>query len=78
MWTCSHSSVIDKTVDWFAGHCIYFDYANENPECTDTSHASFKEKPYCNVILDDKAGLEGNTDWFLIEKELDIIDGAAK
>ena len=55
---------------------IKFDYINCNPEIvgSDCSTANFSEKLYCNILLDDKAGFEGNTDWFNVAKELSIIN----
>lgn len=51
-------------------HQIRFSYFNENPECSSTSLASFEDKFYFNILLDDKAGFVGETDWLLIKEEL--------
>lgn len=43
-------------LDWMKEYCKHFniaiDYINENPEIMDT------RKPYYNILLDDRAGLE--------------------
>jgi hypothetical protein len=40
--------------------CVYL---NCNPECGETEYASFNQKFYFNVLLDDKAGFDAETDW---------------
>jgi hypothetical protein len=65
---------MDATVFWLLQHGIVIDYVNENPECVDTKLATFTDKFYFNVILDDKAGFEGDTDWALVSSELDEVD----
>lgn len=46
---------------------------NENPECGNTDYADFTTKPYFNILLDDKAGMEMNSDWSLVKSELQRI-----
>lgn len=45
-----------KRLDWMIEYCKHFgiavDYINENPEIMNT------RKPYYNILLDDRAGLE--------------------
>ena len=45
-----------KRLDWMTEYCKHFgiavDYINENPEIMNT------RKPYHNILLDDRAGLE--------------------
>jgi hypothetical protein len=38
-------------------------YLNCNPECGETEYASFNQKFYFNILLDDKAGFDAQTDW---------------
>lgn len=78
LWSCSYGPIIKKTIEWFAEHEIKIDYANENPECGNTLTGDFTQKFYFNVLLDDKAGFEGETDWHIVEQELDTIDEASK
>ena len=70
IWSCSYGHVIDQTIRWFAEHGIKIDYANENPECGNTATGDFSQKFYFNVLLDDKAGFEGEKDWYIVEEEL--------
>lgn len=65
MYTCSHPKEITQYVEFFTENDITFDYINENPEVktlTD-SLGCYDKKPYVNVLLDDKAGFDGNEDW---------------
>lgn len=70
LWSSSHITPTAKVLDDLAKHGVYFDYVNSNPECQNTTLCDFSKKFYFNILLDDKAGFEGATDWFLIEKEL--------
>lgn len=74
IWSCSYGGIIQDTMEWLREHDIQIAYGNENPECPDNAHASFDKKFYFNIILDDKAGFEGETDWALVEQELNDID----
>lgn len=62
LWTCSHRDSISKMIEFLKENEIYFDYVNENPECHSDRHVNFTQKPYYNVLLDDKAGFEAS-DW---------------
>lgn len=71
LWTCSHPHEIDQYIELFKTHNIEFDFVNENPEATNTKFGCFDKKFYANIVLDDKAGFEGNVDWHFIKQELD-------
>lgn len=45
-------------------------YLNENPEEGDTAYASFQQKPYFNVLLDDKAGFDHARDWAAVTRAM--------
>lgn len=49
----------------FFDQAIYFKYINENPEVeTDLrGHGYYYDKFYFNVMLEDKAGFDPDTDW---------------
>jgi hypothetical protein len=49
---------------------IVVSYFNENPECKDTKLSDFSRKFFFSILLEDKAGFEGDTDWFLVRDEL--------
>ncbi len=71
LWTSSHREAVDytlKTLGLWTG--IKFHYINENPECQNTELCDFKDKFYFNILLDDKAGFNGPTDWTKIKNQL--------
>ncbi len=73
MWTSSHDAPVESLQKLFKSNGINFPYVNENPECPTTALCNFNKKLYFNILLDDKAGFVGETDWFLIEEELKRI-----
>ena len=73
LWTSSHRDSVDDILKWLNLHGISFDYINENPEVPSDNLCDFSGKFYFNVLLDDKGGFEGETDWNLIINELKEI-----
>ena len=69
LWTSSYKTETDSIANWLKSHGINIDYVNCNPEVTNTEYAEFADKPYFNVGLDDKFGMEPS-DWKLIKQEL--------
>jgi len=69
LWTSSHDDAMKNIIDRMSGEGIEFRYINENPECPNTELCNFNSKFYFNILLDDKAGFEGETDWLLVEEE---------
>jgi hypothetical protein len=78
MWTCSGPEHIQRYRDIFKQYGIEFDYANENPEVTNTNgYGDYTKKLYANIVLDDKAGFDHEKDWCEISRWLcdnDIMD----
>jgi len=70
LYTSSHNNSIVDILQWLNNHGIKFDYINENPDCSDTELCSFKDKFYFDIMLEDKAGFEGKTDWLEIKNAL--------
>ena len=73
LWTSSHADATDLVLNGLSQEGVKFDFVNENPECQNTELCDFTKKAYMNILLDDKAGFEGETDWHLIEAELKRI-----
>ena len=71
LYTCSHNDSISKAKSWLSKHNITFDYVNENKAIKSNKISKFSRKLYFNVLLDDKAGFEGEKDWLLVKKELE-------
>jgi len=65
MYTCSHPHEIEGYKFLFAEHGVVFDFINENPEVKTTpqGYGCYDMKPYFNVLIDDKAGFDAETDW---------------
>jgi hypothetical protein len=73
LWTSTPPERIGAVKEFLAFHSIRFDYFNENPHAKDTPRSCFAKKFYFNVLLDDRAGFEPETDWTAIKKELKAI-----
>lgn len=66
LYTCSYPHEIEEYTAYFATFGIHFDSINRNPEVTDGGYGYYQDKFYFNVLMDDKAGFDGETDWELI------------
>lgn len=66
LWTSCDKARADQYKVEFQNHGIKFKYFNHNPEVPNTSYAKFDQKFYFNIILDDKAGFEAETDWIYL------------
>ena len=68
LYTCSHPHEVEKYHEFFAENNIKFDFVNQNPNVlTDLQgYGNYEDKPYFNVLLDDKAGFNPDEDWKLI------------
>jgi hypothetical protein len=57
-WTCSHPHQTEGYLHRMAEDGIHFNYVNENPEVSsDRKYGFYEQKPYYNIVLDDKAGV---------------------
>jgi hypothetical protein len=72
LFSCSHKKELDIYLKQFELDGIKFDYINENPECQNTKLGNFDKKFYFSILLDDKAGFDGNEDWETIKRILCI------
>lgn len=58
-WTCSHPHQIENYLREMDKDKIKFDFINENPEVsTDRKYGCYDKKPYYNILLDDKGGID--------------------
>jgi hypothetical protein len=73
LYTCSYPKQIEKI--WFRllGDGIKVAYANENPEIGNSKTGCFDQKFYSQIIIDDKAGFNGETDWLWVKMALEQI-----
>ena len=70
LWTSSYTKEVVEMVRICKSQNITLDFCNRNPLEQSTDKADFSSKFYFNVLLDDKAGMEPESDWFLIKDEL--------
>jgi hypothetical protein len=73
LWTSTPPSRQTPVHEWFLKNGIDVDFWNENPHAKDTPRSCFEKKPYFNILLDDRAGFEPETDWQAIKDELIAI-----
>lgn len=74
LWTSSHTQEIGEIIDEAHKHGFHFDFINRNPLEKSSKRANFDQKFYFNILLDDKAGFEPETDWSAIRAELTRIE----
>lgn len=70
LWTSTPQPRINQAWGWFDKMGIHFSYVNENPHASNTPRSCFDQKFYFNVLIDDRAGFEPETDWKAIKDEL--------
>ena len=60
MYTCSHPHEQEQYVKYFEDEGITFKWVNENPDVpTDNNgYGYYEDKPYFNVLFEDKAGFD--------------------
>jgi len=65
IYTCSHPHEIVEYVKLFKENDINFQYINENPEVETQAegYGCYDKKPYMNVLFEDKAGFDPETEW---------------
>ncbi len=71
IYSCSWAKDILEYLMWFKSYDIRFQYVNKTEE-PNTEYACFDRKPYYNVLLDDKAGFDPETDWLLLKEYFKI------
>lgn len=74
LYTCSHPHELVEYQKYFISHNIHFDFINENPEVATADYGCYDHKPYFNVLIEDKAGFDPETDWILIKELLMDLD----
>ncbi len=63
LYTCSWPTEIEKYQQLFKEYEIDFKYVNENPEVINNRLGYYSQKPYFNILLDDKSNFIPETDW---------------
>ena len=67
LYTCSKSTEISQYLDFFSDSGIEFEGINKMP-VENTNGGDFTDKPYFNVLLEDKAGFVGDKDWYVVDQ----------
>ncbi len=70
LWTSSYPSEVALIIGWLENNGINVDYFNCNPAEKNTEYADFFHKPYFNILLDDKAGFDPETEWEMVKNTL--------
>lgn len=70
LWTSTPPERMPSVKEFLKFNNIKFDWFNENPHAKNTPRSDFSKKFYMNVIIDDRAGFEPETDWKLIKDAL--------
>jgi hypothetical protein len=47
---------------------------NKNPEVKSTTYGYYEDKPYFNVLFEDKAGFDATEDWFLVGNYFGMLE----
>ncbi len=66
LYTCSHPTEIVKYIDFFNSNDIKFKHSNINPDIPNNALGCYDLKPYFNILLEDKAGFNAETDWAIL------------
>ena len=62
LYTCSWPKEIEKYLEFFRKEGIIFKFANNNTDVKNTGYGYYDNKPYFNVLFEDKAGFH-HDDW---------------
>ena len=63
LYTCSRPEEIEKYLTLFEANGIHFDFVNKNPDVVNEGFGFYDDKPYFNVLFEDKAGFNAKQDW---------------
>lgn len=72
LYTCSYPKEIERYIKFFQSHGIVFKYVNDNPDAKNTNYGFYEDKPYFNVLFEDKAGFDAETDWLAVKQYFGI------
>lgn len=73
LYTCSWPEEIEKYLDFFQENGIHFKHANRNPDVKTipNGYGHYENKPYADVLLDDKAGFDYESDWRIVKETVE-------
>ena len=73
LYTCSYPNEINSYLTYFSERGIKFKHVNRNLSVDDTKYGFYKEKPYFNVLFEDKAGFDAENDWIFLKEYFKIV-----
>lgn len=74
LYTCSYPEQICRYLEFFESHNIRFEFANKNPDVKNTTYGYYQDKPYFNVLFEDKAGFDAENDWIIVSEYFKLKD----
>lgn len=72
LYTCSYPEEIERYQKFFRENNINFTYINRNPDVKNTQYGYYEDKPYFNVLFEDKAGFDAENDWLELKNYFKI------
>jgi len=72
LWTSSYLGNLDGIYEKLASQGVRFNATNANPFEESTELCDFSKKPYFDILIDDKAGFDGESDWTEVAKYLGV------
>lgn len=73
LYTSSHDDDVIHYLGLLRAQGVLFDYVNENPSVLNNAYGCFDRKFYFNVLVDDKAGFDPESDWEAVERVLKTL-----
>jgi hypothetical protein len=73
LFTSSYEKDLAPFFAWCLQNDIVFKHLNANPECKSNKTGDFSKKFYFNVLFDDRAGFEPETDWSILNSFFDSL-----
>lgn len=70
LYSASQRDSLDDIIKWLLEHGIKVDYVNDNPDMPTGHLCDFSKKFAFDILLEDKAGFVGETDWTIIKDKL--------
>lgn len=67
LYTCSWPKEIKEYIKMFEEEGVDFKYANKNPDVSNNDYGHYEDKPYFNVLFEDKAGFDPSEWPYVIE-----------
>jgi len=73
LFTASQPGYLSDVLEWFESLGVNVDYVNNNPEAPSNQLCDTASKFYFDILFDDKAGFDMDTDWMEVERTLEAV-----